>query len=112
MSDPVGDAKTRITEVTVDDAMGDAGKGAVFLDCREANEWNLVHIPGATLLPLGQLQAKVESVVPRDQKVVVYCARGNRSAIAADLMQNMGYTNVTSMAGGIRAWVDGGGDTE
>ena len=111
-NDPVADAKTRITEITPADAMGELGSDTVFLDCREPNEWNLVHIPGAVLVPLGQLEAKAAAAVAPDKRVIVYCARGNRSAVAADLLQNKGYRNVVSMAGGIRAWVDAGGDTE
>jgi rhodanese-related sulfurtransferase len=112
MSDPVADAKTRIREISVADAMSELGGTTFFLDCREQNEWNLVHIPGATLLPLGQIDSRVEGVVDKDRRVIVYCARGNRSAIGADIMQNKGYTNVVSMAGGIRDWVDEGGDTD
>ena len=111
-NDPVADAKTRITEITPADAMGELGSNTVFLDCREPNEWNLVHIPGAVLVPLGQLEEKVGEAVSTDKRVIVYCARGNRSAIGADIMQNKGYGDVVSMAGGIRAWVDEGGDTE
>lgn len=111
-NDPVTDAKTRITEITPADAMAELGSDTVFIDCRERNEWNLVHIPGAVLVPLAQLEAKVREAAPPDKRVIVYCARGNRSAVAADIMQNKGYGNVVSMAGGIRAWVDAGGDTE
>jgi rhodanese-related sulfurtransferase len=62
------------------------------------------------LLPRGVLEQNIERAVPRDRKVVVYCASGNRSALAVDVLQQMGYTDVASMAGGIRAWVDAGGE--
>jgi rhodanese-related sulfurtransferase len=110
--DPVADAKTRIREVTPSAAMNERSEDTVFLDVREANEWNLGHIPGATFIPLGEVESKVEHVIPRDRKVVVYCARGNRSAVAADRMQKMGYTDVTSMSSGIAGWADAGGEIE
>lgn len=110
--DPVEDAKTRIKEVSAADALRDADGDVVFLDVREGNEWNLGHIPGAEFLPLGKVESGIESLIPRDKNIVVYCARGNRSAIAADTMQNLGYRNVASMAGGITAWSDEGGPIE
>jgi rhodanese-related sulfurtransferase len=110
-NDPVADAKTRITEITPEDAVEQqrAGQEAVHLDVREPAEWNLLRIPGAVFVPLGQLAEKVEAAVPRDARVIVYCARGNRSAIAADVMQNMGYGSVASLAGGIDGWAQAGG---
>lgn len=109
--DPVTDAKTRITEIAPQDAVErrENGEEAVFLDVREPAEWNLFRIPGAVLVPLGQLTQKVEAAVPRDAQVVVYCARGNRSAIAADVMQQMGYSDVKSLADGIGGWANAGG---
>ena len=106
--DLLEEARSRIKEVSAADALQDADD-VVFLDVREINEWNLGHIPGAQFLARGNLETKVEALIPRDKKVVIYCASGNRSALAADTMQNMGYTNVSSMAGGIRAWSDAGG---
>ena len=108
------EAKQRIREISVGDvrAMQARGVPAVYLDVREQNEWNLGHLPQATFLPRGLLEGHVEQHVPRDATVVVYCAAGNRSALAADTMQQMGYTDVRSMAGGIRAWVDAGGELE
>ena len=108
--DPVADAKTRITEVTPAEAMKEQDSGAVFLDVREANEWNLGHIPGAVFLPLGSVESKVEEMIPHDRRVIVYCARGNRSAVAADRMQNLGYKDVVSMSAGIAGWSDAGGE--
>jgi len=84
----------------------------VFLDVREPNETNLGRIPGALLISRGNLESKVEVLVPRDAIVVVYCANGNRSAFAADTMDTMGYRSVSSLRGGFRGWVDAGGDVE
>jgi rhodanese-related sulfurtransferase len=109
-SDPVADAKTRIREITPQDAIDQTG--AVFLDCREPNEYAMIHIPHAVFIPLGQVAAKVQDQIPREKKVIVYCARGNRSAIAADTMMKMGYSDVASMAAGIAGWVDAGGEVE
>jgi rhodanese-related sulfurtransferase len=113
-TDLVTDAKTRITEVPVTrvQEMQESGLGVVYLDVREENEWNMGHLPRATLIPRGVLESQIEQRVPRDTPVVVYCASGNRSALAADTLRQMGYTQVSSMAGGFRAWVDAGGMVE
>lgn len=110
----VHDAKRRIREVSVADvrAMQARGEPVVYLDVREQNEWNLGRLPRATFIPRGVLETTIEQRVPRDTKVVVYCAGGNRSALAADTMQQMGYHDVASMAGGFRAWADAGGEIE
>jgi rhodanese-related sulfurtransferase len=110
--DPVADAKSRVTEITPSTALGEHSTDTVFLDVREPNEWNLGHIPEAVFIPLGALEDKVEEKIPHDSRVVVYCARGNRSAVAADRMQKMGYTNVASMSEGIAGWADAGGEIE
>ena len=83
-----------------------------MLDCREPNETNLGRIPGAVVIPRGTLETKIEAVVPRERALIIYCAGGNRSALAADTLQQMGYTNVASMAGGWGAWVAAGGAVE
>ncbi len=108
--DPVADAKTRIREITPAEAIEETG--AIFLDCREPNEYAMIHIPNSVFIPLGQVAAKVDEQIPRDRKVVVYCARGNRSAVATDTMMKMGYTDVVSMSAGIAGWVDAGGEVE
>ena len=112
--DLINDAKTRIREVTPADVreMRARGESAVYLDVREPNEWNLGHLPGAMHIPRGTLETKVEAVVPRDRKVVIYCAGGNRSALAADTLQQMGYADVVSMSGGFTGWAQSGGDVE
>jgi rhodanese-related sulfurtransferase len=109
-SDLISDAKTRIAEVGVAEAT--AAPDVVFLDVREPNEWNLGRIPGAKFIPRGTLETTVEKQIPRDANVVVYCASGNRSALAADTMRVMGYEHVSSLRGGFRAWVDAGGEVE
>ena len=111
--DLVDEAKARIREIDVAAAKAahDAG-GTVFLDVREPNEWNLGHVPGAVHVPRGQLEGKVEGVVGRDKRVVVYCAGGSRSALAADTLQQMGYDRVESLEGGFRGWAEGGGEIE
>ncbi len=107
----IAEAKTRIREVGVAEVATTLGApGApILVDCREPKETNLGIIPGSKLVPLGVIEAEIAAVAPRDAEIVVYCARGNRSALAADAMQNMGYTNVRSMAGGWMAWMDHGG---
>ncbi len=113
-SDLINAAKTRIPEVSVAEAVASTkgSDGVVFLDVREPNEWNLGRLPGAVFIPRGTLETTIEQRVPREATVVVYCASGNRSALAADTMREMGYSKVSSMRGGFRAWVDAGGEVE
>lgn len=113
-ADLISEAKTRIREVTPSDVqqMLAANANAIYLDVREPNEWNLGRIPGAMHIPRGTLETKVEGMVDRGAKVVIYCAGGNRSALAADTMQQMGYTDVCSMSGGWREWMMTGGPVE
>lgn len=112
--DLIDEAKQQIREVTPEEVrnMQARNEPVVYLDVREPNEWNLGRLPNAVHLPRGNLEGKVEGIVGRDQKVVVYCARGNRSALAALTMKQMGYENVSSMARGIQGWADINGDIE
>jgi rhodanese-related sulfurtransferase len=112
-TDLISEAKQRIREVSPREA-ADMRKqpNVVFLDVREPNEWNLGHVPGAMHIPRGILESSIEQRVPRQASVVLYCASGNRSALAADTLQQMGYTNVVSMADGWRGWVQNGGEVE
>jgi rhodanese-related sulfurtransferase len=110
--DLINEAKGRIREIDARDAVANPDPDVVYFDCREPNEYALGHIPGAVFLPRGNLETKVEAVIPRDRKVLIYCATGNRSALAADTMQQMGYKDVASMAGGFRGWVEAGGAVE
>jgi rhodanese-related sulfurtransferase len=113
-SDLISDAKTRIREVSAKDVQGMLATNAtaIYLDVREPSEWNLGRLPGAMHIPRGTLETKVEAMIPRDATVMIYCAGGNRSALAADTMQQMGYTDVCSMAGGWRDWMMAGGAVE
>jgi rhodanese-related sulfurtransferase len=110
----IADAKRQIEEVTPEQVhdMQARGERVVYLDVRESNEWNLGRLPHAVHLPRGNLETKVESIVDREQKVVIYCARGNRSALAALTMTQMGYENVASMSRGFVGWADIGGEIE
>lgn len=113
-TDLINEAKTRIREITPRDAkaLRASDPGVVFLDVREPAEYGLGHVPNSVFIPRGTLEGKVEAAIPRDANVVIYCAGGNRSALAADTMQQMGYTNVTSMIDGWRGWVGVGGEVE
>lgn len=113
-ADLVADAKTRIREVTPAEVQAMRARGAdhVLLDVREPNEVAMGQVPGALVIARGVLESAVEAQVPRDRPIVIYCASGNRSALAADTLRTMGYTDVTSMRGGIRGWADAGGEIE
>lgn len=103
----VAEVKPRIKEVTIDDVLSwqAAKEDFIFMDVREDHEWQAGRAQGAIHLGRGILERDIEKVVEdKDRKVVLYCGGGYRSALAADNMQKMGYTNVLSMAGGIRAW--------
>jgi rhodanese-related sulfurtransferase len=108
------DAKTRVAQTTPADTIAARANNSavVLIDVREDREWNLGHAAGAVHMSRGTLESKIDSAVPRDASVVLYCASGNRSALAAESLQQMGYTNVSSMSGGFRGWVDAGGEVE
>ena len=112
--DLVREAKTRVAEVTAGESMRirQDHPGTVIVDCREPNEAGLGMVPGAVMIPRGILESNIERVARRDQKVIIYCAGGNRSALAADSLREMGYQDVATMAGGFRAWVEAGGDVD
>lgn len=78
-------------------------KSAYFVDVREQSEWDTFHIPNTVLIPLGQLPQRLNEI-PKDQPIVVVCRSGNRSASGRDILKQAGYTNVTSMAGGVTDW--------
>jgi rhodanese-related sulfurtransferase len=103
----VDDAKSRVKETTVDDVKSrlEQGEKFILVDVREESEFASDHLPGAIHLGKGIIERDIEARVP-DLKapVVLYCGGGFRSALAADNLQKMGYTNVISMDGGIREW--------
>lgn len=90
-------------EVSVDEAAKLRDSGAFMLDVREQSEWDQFHIPGATLVPLGTLPDNLDTL-PKDKDIVVYCRTGRRSAEARDILLKAGFTNVTSLAGGVTDW--------
>jgi len=90
-------------EITVDQAAQKQAQGAFILDVREPSEWTQFHISGATLIPLGDLPNRLNEV-PKDRPVVVVCRTGHRSAQGRDILIAAGYTQVTSMTGGLTQW--------
>jgi len=103
----VGDARRRIRECDIDDVRArlDRGERFHFVDVREDDEFAVDRIAGARHIGRGVLERDVETLIPgKDEPIVLYCGGGFRSALAADNLQRMGYTNVVSMDGGIRAW--------
>ena len=103
----VEDAKKRVREVSIDDIKSrlDRGDKFVLVDVREESEYANDHLPGAIHLGKGIIERDIEERVPElNTPIVLYCGGGYRSALAADNLQRMGYTNVLSMDGGIRGW--------
>lgn len=101
------DAKSRIREVTVAEALERAANGAALIDVREDNEWDAGHARGALHIGRGVIERDIVRTVPdKGSELILYCGGGYRSALAADSLQRMGYTNVFSMAGGWKAWKD------
>ena len=99
--------QTLPTEISVDEALQKREAGAFILDVREQEEWDQVHIPGATLIPLAQLPERL-SEVPKDQEVVVVCRSGNRSQAGRDILLDAGFSQVASMNGGMNNWSEKG----
>ncbi|GAC1413268.1 MAG: rhodanese-like domain-containing protein [Gemmatimonadaceae bacterium] len=110
----VDDAKSRVREVDVSEARRKLESGnAQLIDVREESEWSAGHARGAEHLGKGVIERDVEERVPnKGAEVILYCGGGFRSALAADTLQKMGYTNVSSMAGGWRAWQAAGAPVE
>lgn len=107
----VEDAKKRIRETTIDDVKAKLDRDDKFLlvDVREESEYAADHLPGAIHLGKGIIERDVEARVPdHNAPLVLYCGGGFRSALAADNLQKMGYTNVLSMDGGVRGWRERG----
>ena len=107
----VQDAKKRVKETNVQDVKRrlDNGEKFVLVDVREDAEWAMGHLPNAIHLGKGVIERDIEQRVPDTAaKVILYCGGGFRSALAADNLQKMGYTNVESMDGGWKGWLDAG----
>lgn len=105
----VEDAKRRIREVSVMEVNALLESGAPFqlVDVREESEWSKGHLPNAIHLCKGIIERDIESAIAdHGAHIVLYCGGGFRSALAADNLQKMGYTNVQSMDGGWRAWTE------
>lgn len=90
-------------EISAAEAYGMYQNGAYVLDVRTQEEWNEYHAPNTTLIPLDQLPARLNEV-PRDRQIVVVCRSGNRSQQGRDILLNVGFTQVTSMRGGLNEW--------
>jgi len=103
----VNDAKTRVKEVTVVETRDrlEQNPDAKLIDVREDKEWDAAHAAGAIHLGKGIIERDIETTVPdKSTELILYCGGGYRSALAGDVLQTMGYTNVFSMAGGWKAW--------
>jgi rhodanese-related sulfurtransferase len=109
----VDEAKTRIKELSVAQTQERLNEGAKLIDVREDNEWDTAHATGATHMGRGIIERDIVQTFPeKDTELILYCGGGYRSALAVDMLQKMGYTNVWSMAGGWKAWKESGAPTE
>lgn len=107
----VNDAKSRIRETNVAEVKKrlDAGEKLLLVDVREESEWGRGHIPGAAHLGKGVIERDIEAAMPDTSKeIILYCGGGFRSAIAADNLKKMGYTDAVSMDGGWKGWTGAG----
>ncbi|HET6617298.1 MAG TPA: rhodanese-like domain-containing protein [Gemmatimonadota bacterium] len=107
----VDEARSRIRETSVEEIHRRMENGDRFylIDVREESEWARGRIPGANRLGKGVIERDIERAIPDPaEEIVLYCGGGHRSALAADALQRMGYTNVWSMAGGIGEWFRSG----
>jgi rhodanese-related sulfurtransferase len=107
----VTDARGKVKETNVHEVKRrmDAGEKILLVDTREDSEWQHGHIPGAVHIGRGVLERDVEKLVPDPAaEIILYCGGGFRSALAAESLQKMGYTNAVSMDGGWRVWVESG----
>jgi rhodanese-related sulfurtransferase len=106
----VAQAKRNVTEISAADARRQAEAGdAVLIDVREESDWREGHAHGARHLSRGEIELEIEEQIPDVKKpIICYCGGGSRSALVAESLQKMGYENVRSMAGGLRAWNEAG----
>ena len=111
----VNDAKSRVSEIDIDTykRLRQSGEPHILVDTREDNEWTAGHVKGAVHLSKGIIERDIETKVPdKDAKLVLYCGGGFRSALVADNLQKMGYTNAISLDGGWRALKESGAELE
>ncbi|PCJ59530.1 MAG: sulfurtransferase [Candidatus Hydrogenedentota bacterium] len=111
----VNAAKAKVQECTVQDVADKLEKGHAFqlVDVREESEWARGHLPSAIHLGKGVIERDIEKAVPdTNTEIILYCGGGYRSALSADNLQQMGYTNVISMDGGFGGWKEAGHDVE
>jgi rhodanese-related sulfurtransferase len=111
----VQEAKKKIKETNVAEVKRrrEAGEKFILVDVREDNEWTKGHIPGAVHMGRGVIERDIEASIPdTGTKLILYCGGGFRSALVAENLQKMGYTNVESMDGGWRGWVEAGLPTQ
>ena len=107
----VDDARSRVRECNVDDVKQKLDRNENFhlVDVREDSEWTAGHLPRAQHIGKGVIERDIETKIPdKNAEIVLYCGGGFRSALAADNLQKMGYTNVISMDGGFRSWKEAG----
>jgi rhodanese-related sulfurtransferase len=109
----VAEARSRVKELSVNDVKAKLARTASFVlvDVREESEWAAGHLPKAVHIGKGVMERDIEKKVPDTaQEIILYCGGGYRSALSADTLQKMGYTNVWSMDGGFRDWKQSGGE--
>jgi rhodanese-related sulfurtransferase len=94
-------------EIGIEDAYQKYQDGAFVLDVRTPEEWDDFHAPGTTLIPLNELESRLDEV-PHDREVVVVCRSGNRSQAGRDILRQAGFERVSSMSGGMNAWRNAG----
>lgn len=107
----IREAQARVKELTIDEVKQALDRGEVFhfIDVREESEWAKERLPKATYLGRGILERDIEATIPdMNAKIVLYCGGGARSALSAENLDKMGYTQVYSMSGGFRGWKDKG----
>src|SRR5213076_1521565 len=105
--------RAQIEEVDPSEVKPLVGNGVPIIDVREAEEFAVAHLPGAKSVPRGYLESRIDAAVPdRKQRVILYCASGQRSALAAHTLTDLGFEDVVSMTGGITLWKDRGYEVE
>jgi rhodanese-related sulfurtransferase len=109
------EARKRIHEISVEATLERlaSGEGARLIDVREDHEWEQGHAAGAEHMGRGIIERDIEKTIPdKGTELILYCGGGYRSALATEVLQRMGYYDVSSMAGGWRAWKEGGAPIE